>query len=362
MSDVPVGTYLSGGFDSTSVTVLASKHNSNMHTFTAAFREGGEFDERKYSREVAQQIDANLHEIVISPEMFEKSLPKVIHHLDEPTKLGRSFAQYYVAKKAKEKVTVALTGHGGDELFAGYPIFLAKKYSMELKKKPWKLCSVLLEISKHSSKKNILYYLFGPLFRKDLKYNLISLFSEKDIEKLVNEDTKEEIIEQDSKKWLKKLKARNKKDTPLQYVMRLYLKTFLPTLFLVEDRMSMSQSIESRVPICDNKLIDFALSQSFEEKLTDNELKWTIKEGMKDVLPKSLYSASKKGFPVPLRKWFNKELKGFVKKKLLSKDSKVKEIFNQKEIKRLIEHNNNFITEQKIWMLLNIEIWMEEHF
>lgn len=362
MSDVAVGTYLSGGFDSTSVTMLATKHNKNMHTFTAAFEEGKEYDERTYSREVAKKIDADLHEIIITPKMFKEVLPKVIHHLDEPTKLGRSFAQYYVAKKAREHVTVALTGHGGDELFAGYPIFLAKKYALELKKKPWKILSVLYQISKHSSKKNIIYYLFGPLIKKDLKYDLISLFSEQEINKLSNDDYKEELEATNNKKWLNKLRRKHAKDDSLQSVMRLYLKTFLPTLFLVEDRMSMAHSIESRVPICDNELIDFALKQSFEEKLFDNELKWTIKEGMRDILPKSLYSASKKGFPVPLRKWFNEGLKEYLYDKLLSEKSKIKSLFNQKEIKKLIDRNANFIDEQKIWMLLNIEIWMEEHF
>lgn len=359
MSDVPVGTYLSGGFDSTSVTVLAAQHNKNMHTFTAAFKEGGVYDERKLSRLVAKRAKAKLHEVVIDANMLIEALPVVVHHLDEPTKLGRSFAQYYVAGLAKKHVTVTLTGHGGDELFAGYPVFLAEKFRQDVKKNPLLFPVVCVKMLRHSSWKNLVYYYFGPWIKKELKYRLISVFDRKELKRLLKKQDKKNI---NGKTWLKNLKREYPQDNSLQYIMRVYLKTFLPSLFLVEDRMSMAHSIESRVPVCDNELVEFALKQRFDEKLQGNELKWTIKQGMKDVLPEELYTASKKGFPVPLGKWFRNELKGYVSEKLLGKESKIKQLFNQNYIKKIIEDNNNFISEQKVWMLLNIELWMEEHF
>jgi len=124
MSDVPVGSYLSGGFDSTSVAYFASKCvNYHLHTFTGAFNEGDWYDERKYAREVAHDIKAIQHEIVITPKDFIEWIEKVIYHLDEPTTGTGALPHFLVSQCASKHVKVVLTGHGGDELFAGYPVY-----------------------------------------------------------------------------------------------------------------------------------------------------------------------------------------------------------------------------------------------
>lgn len=359
MSDVPIGTYLSGGFDSSSVTIKAAKYHKNIHTFTGAFEEGAEYDERKYSKIVAQKANANLHEKIITSKDFIENINKIIYHLDEPTKVGRSFSTYHVAKLAKKNVTVTLTGHGGDELFAGYPTYIVAHYKDRIKKNPFSIVGLIKELITNPLRLNIAFYFFGGLFNPATKMGLLTIFSDKELQVILQKPIAKQIEQVDPiincKELLPKMQMTEAEKT--QY---LYLRTYLPSLFMVEDRISMAHSIESRVPICDNELIDYSISLRINDKLKGNELKHIIKQSMKKELPIELYQNSKKGFPTPLKIWFEKELKSFLENKLFSE--KMKELFDEDQVRKLLEKRKNTLVEQKIWTLLNIAIWLEEYF
>lgn len=145
----------------------------------------------------------------------------------------------------------------------------------------------------------------------------------------------------------------------------MYLKTYLPSLFIIEDKLGMAHSIEARIPFCDNELVEFALSVPIEHKLYNNELKHIVKEGMKSRLPAELYKRPKLGFPTPLSLWFRKELKKFIYDILLDEKTISRGIFNGNYVKKLLDRHCSSKTDtivdlvnaNRIWSLVNIELW-----
>ncbi|HLD04527.1 MAG TPA: asparagine synthase (glutamine-hydrolyzing) [Candidatus Nanoarchaeia archaeon] len=355
ISDVPLGCYLSGGFDSATVTTTASELvKDHVETFTGAFDISGKYDERTGSRAVAKKTHASMHEVVIQKEDFEKNMEKIVYHLDEPRVGIPTFSQYHVSKLVSEHVKVVLTGHGGDELFAGYAVFKALHHREQLKKSKKHLVKLFKDLLVGKNRLNMLYYLLMPYLNSEVQYGLIIVFSEKEKKNLLTHE------------FLKKTKfssdqaiaavLKGKKFTDSERLQYLYLKTYLPSLFVVEDKVGMAHSIEARVPLCDNEMVEFALSIPLEQKLHHGQLKSIIKEAMRGKLPDVLYHQEKKGFPTPLGPWLEKDLKQYFKKVLLSKKCLQRKIFNEDYIRKLVE-KSDFLSCNKLWCLLNVELW-----
>jgi len=353
ISDVPVGTYLSGGFDSGTVTTLASKiYPQKLNTFTCTFDIKGNYDETPCARAVAEQIGANNYEIEINKDDFIKNIEKMVYHLDEPRVGIPIISQYPLSELASEYVKVTLTGHGGDELFAGYPVFQAKLY----KQNPIKS---IIKILKNKKRLNILYYLLAPLIYPEIKYGLIIVFPEKEKNKALTktflEGSKGYSPEIQIKKSLKDYQNLNE----IERLQMLYLKTYLPSLFIAQDKMEMAHSTEARVPLCDNELVEFALSIPPKQKLIRDELKGIIKYSMKGIIPDILYKQEKRGFPTPLGPWLDKGLEQYFKKILLSEKAINRKIYKKSYIKKLLK-KRDFWNINKLWCLLNIELWFRE--
>jgi len=363
ISDVPLGSYLSGGFDSSSVAEMASELiEGRLSTFTGNFREGGQYDETPCSNALSEQINAKTYTTTITPSDFIEGIHKVVYHMDEPKAGMPGISQYYVSKLVAEHVKVVLTGHAGDELFSGYPVYKAMYFKDLVKRNPLNWLR-LFTFFKLSEMPRSFYFLFYPLFVPEIKYGMFMLFSRRQRKRLFTSEFQEKIkgyepTDKLKKFWRKGLSA-------FDSVQNLYLKMYLPSLLLVEDKMGMAHSIEARTPICDNEMVDLAVSLPMEKKMHKGELKFIIKEGMKDKLPEIFYRQTKKGFPTPLSLWFKGELKEFAYDLLLDERTTQRGIFNKDYVKKLLDKHCRSKTDTtfdllnaaRLWSLINIEIW-----
>jgi asparagine synthase (glutamine-hydrolysing) len=358
ISDVPVGSYLSGGFDSGSVTTLASKLTEKpINTFTCKFDIKGEFDETPCARAIAQQINANNYEVEVTKEDFLENIQKVIYHMDEPRVGIPIISQYHLSKLVSKYVKVVLTGHSGDELFAGYPVFQAKKYKRDLNRIT-KIPEVFGKVIKDKKRLNLIYYLVLPLMYPEIRHGLIIIYPEKDKLNNFTKEFLEKTKDYSSEETIRKIIGKNRL-TETEKLQYLYLKTYLPGLFIAEDKMGMAHSIEARIPLCDKEMIDFALSVPIFQKLKDNELKSIIKNGMKGTIPDILYKQEKRGFPTPLGPWLKQGLIDYFKEVLLSKKALDRKIYTKEHIEKLLT-KTDFWSINKLWCLLNIELWFRE--
>ncbi|MCE5252275.1 asparagine synthase (glutamine-hydrolyzing) [bacterium] len=365
IADVPVGAYLSGGFDSSAVATLASRYlDRPLHTFTGAFNDSSYYDERVGSRAVAKSISAVPHEVEIKAEDYLANIGKVIYHLDEPTLGTGAFPQYMVSKLVSQSVKVVLTGHGGDELFAGYQVNKVALIKETFKKNPLKLLRVLSGIRKDEWTR-VLYFLFFPLLYSEIGHGLFimtprrkrtSFFSpdflarNKDFEPF---DVLASYV--DGKGYL-----------PGEELLVLYLKTYLPTLFIQEDKVGMAHSIEARTPLCDNEMVELALRIPLHIKLRNNTLKALTKQSMKTELPEVLFKLPKRGFPTPFTRWYRKEpLHTFMKDLLFDKKTIQRTIVRTDFVKNLFMKNQqsgmdtlyDYARANQLYSISIVELW-----
>jgi asparagine synthase (glutamine-hydrolysing) len=368
IADVPVGSYLSGGFDSGSVTAVAAglmrekNPKARINTFTAKFKEMGFYDETKCSRVLAKKYDCKIHEVMMTPQDFLDGINKLVYHLDEPKVGLPSIAAYFVAKEASKHVTVVLTGHAGDELFAGYPVYKSFLFKSMMKKNPFNIFRAPA-FFKLSEMPRAGYYLLFPAFQRETQHGIFIMFNERQRKRLFHPDFYEKIRKHVPSKTAEALYKKGNDD--IQNLQRLYLKAYLPSMLIVEDKVSMAHSIEGRIPFCDNETVKFSLNTPLDIKLHDKTLKYIVKEGMRGKLPPEYYNQAKKGFPTPLSLWFRKDLKDYCYKLLLSKRAVERKVFNPDYVKKLLDRHCSSKTDMlldlvnaaRIWSLINMEIW-----
>ena len=370
-SDVPVGSYLSGGLDSSFVTILsASKYGSQFKSFTGAFDEGPEFNELEYAREAARVANSILYEIVPTEKQFIDNLPRLIWHLDEPVAGPGVFPQYIVSKLASEHVKVVLGGQGGDEIFGGYARYLVAYFEQAIKGAIFEnneerehivsLQSILPNLPVLRSYTSMIKGfwetdVFEPMdkryFRLINRMGSSEAFLCKDFMSGYNEN---EIFEIFAKEF-------NHPDT-LSYFNKMThfdMLASLPGLLQVEDRVSMAVSIESRVPLLDRRIVDLISRMPAGMKFKGGEMKYLLKKTIKDVIPRKIMNRKEKmGFPVPLHIWAKNEAKGFILDTLLSKNAKERNIVNSKYVEDLISSERPF--GRGLWGILCLELWFQQ--
>jgi len=369
-SDVPVGTHLSGGMDSSIVTMLASKYYSDsLKTFTGAFREGEHYDETAYAREVAKSCGAETYEIYPTEKEFIDILPKLIYYMDEPAAGPGIFPQYMVSKLASENVKVVLGGQGGDEIFGGYTRFVIAYLEQAIKGSIYEnneegehlvsLKSILpnLPALKRYSPMLKRFWrsgLFGPM---DLRYfNLINR-SEGNLRCLAKE-FRENF---NSERIISRYKEGFNNPKTLSYYNKMVnydMVNSLPALLQVEDRVSMAVSLESRVPILDHRLVDIVTRMPPAMKFKGAEMKYILKKSTQGILPSVILNRKDKmGFPVPLQSWSQNLAGIFFKDVLLSSSCRNRGLFDLDQIEKLIANEDAF--SRQLWGLLNIELWFQ---
>ncbi len=295
VADVPVGTFLSGGVDSSIVTYEASRIKEDIEAFSIGFSDK-DFDESQYAKILTDKYDLNVETNILGKSDIQNIKGSLKQWYDEPFADTSAYPTFMVSKFARNKVTVVLTGDGGDELFGGYTRyynFLAQKQNY--KNKHLKLYGLMQRLGKQIGiADEKIYEMFGTEF--DFYADMMGIRYNNAIEEL----TKDWKIEKDyDPKW--HLKKYYIKDLPpFTRVRYLDFKTYLPGDILTKvDRASMQVSLESRVPFLSKKIIEFAFSLTQEECCPENELKGCLKEAYRNIIPDEILYRQKKGFAVP---------------------------------------------------------------
>lgn len=367
-SDVPLGTYLSGGLDSSLVTIMASKFLDNsIKSFSGAFKEGPEFNELKYARIAAKAANAELFEVFPTEQEFIDLLPKLIYHLDEPVAGPGLFPQYIVSELASKHVKVILGGQGGDEIFGGYARYMIAYFEQAIKGAIFEtneeeehivsLKSILPNLPKLKQYVPMMKSFwsegaFEPMDRR--YYNLLNRMDSSSqylSQEFLRERNDDAIFSKFSKYF-------NNSDTKSYFNKMTHFDMFgsLPGLLQVEDRVSMAVSIESRVPLLDRRIVDLISRMPAGMKFRGGEMKYLLKKAVKEVIPEKIMNRKDKmGFPVPLHIWSKNKAKDFIMDVLLSKKAKDRNIINTEIIEKLIKSEQPF--SRGLWGFLSLELW-----
>ena len=365
ISDVPLGSYLSGGIDSGSVAALAARQiNAPLQTFTGAFTDGRYYDEREGAFAVAQSVNAQTHEIEITPEHYLENIVDVLWHLDEPTLGTGALPQYMVSQMVSDHVKVVLTGHGGDELYAGYQVNKSIFIRDNLARAPFSALGMLSSVRRDELTR-VLYFLLFPLLVPEVRYGIFIMTSSKEWRRLAGPGLVETCEEYGPFESVRDLVDGHGYSAE-QSLFVFYLRTYLRTLFTQEDKVGMAHSIEARMPICENGLLDFAMSLPLSTKLDGGRLKSIPKAAVSDVLPSAIYRLPKRGFPTPFARWYRcNPLRDFLAELLLSDRSRSRGLYSEKFISQLFKSCTetdsdtlwDYARANKLYALSMVELW-----
>jgi asparagine synthase (glutamine-hydrolysing) len=370
-SDVPVGAYLSGGLDSTIVTALAASRSSGaLQTFTGSFREGPEFDETAYAREVSKLYGTKSHEVLCTPDQLVELLPLLIYHMDEPAAGPGLLPQYIVSRRAANHVKVVLGGQGGDEIFGGYARYLVAYLEQALKGAIFETA----EEGKHIvSLRSIVQHLpslraYGPMIQQFWRKGVFEPMDRRYFDLINRSGSVLGLFSRDFRATYRKeeIFARfqtvfNHPDTQSYYnkMTHFDLVANLPALLQVEDRVSMAVSLESRVPFLDYRLVDLMTRIVPGMKFKGGDLKHILKKATKDLVPAKVRNRKDKmGFPVPLHLWAKGPARDFFHDILLSPTARTRGLLNPRTVTQLMRKEPAF--GRRLWGLLNLELWLRE--
>jgi asparagine synthase (glutamine-hydrolysing) len=364
ISDVPVGSYLSGGMDSGSITAQASKHVRRLSTFTCGFDMSevtgveANYDERRDAEIMANYFKTEHYEQVLNAGDIRWSLPRVVYHLED-LRVGMSYPNYYISRLASKFVKVCLQGTGGDELFGGYP---------------WRYYRIFKSVSQSEFFDQ--YYDFWQ-----------RLVPDQQREMLFTSLVRKQVDFQEPRKIFERVFTFNDKlkyEKPEDHINNsLYFeaKTFLAGLLLVGDKLSMANGLEERFPFLDNELVNFAQKVPVGFKLgnlehmlriNENEFrdkrklyqefddgKNVLRKAMMSFMPDKIINRKKQGFSAPDESWYRGENAAYIKELLLNKKTASSDFINPDYVKKIVnEHINDHVNHRLlIWSFMNFEWW-----
>jgi asparagine synthase (glutamine-hydrolysing) len=368
MSDVPLGVFLSGGIDSSAIAaIMARQIDRPLQTFSVAFKDRA-FNELEYSREVARAIGADAHETVIDDHDFFDALPRLIWHEDEPIAHPSSVPLYFVSALAKQHVTVVLTGEGSDELLAGYGKYPRMVWN-------WRAGSVYERVVPAALRQSIATQMLPRLPGRLARYAMRSFLA---VGRNADEmffDNFASIRLRDQRHLLTAAVWGGRPDaygssraffdhppagsTLLDRLLYTDIKTYLVELLMKQDQMSMAASIESRVPFLDHRLVEFAARLPDEWKLSGLTTKRVLRLAMKGLLPDSILTRPKMGFPVPFGAWARDEWNTVIRDVLLDRRARDRGLVNPAAVEQLLADHAAGRTQggDRLWSLLNLELW-----
>ena len=368
ISDVDVGAYLSGGMDSGTVTALAARQLPYIKSFTCGFdlhsASGIElsYDEREMAEHMSYVFKTEHYEMVLKAGDMERVMPKLAWHLEEP-RVGQSYPNYYAAQLASKFVKVVLSGTGGDEIFAGYPW---RYYRAVVNNDFEHYVDKYYDFWQRLVPNNTLQSLLSPV------WNSVNHINTRDIFKNVFAHHASDLT---------------RPEDYINHSLYLEAKTFMHGLLVVEDKLSMAHSLETRVPFLDNDLVDFAMgiparlklgnltnvmrlnenepgskTSKYFEKTQDGKL--ILRKVMAKYLPDVVTKRQKQGFSAPDASWFKGDSIDYVKNKLYSENAKIYEFLDRKTVKFLVDEHLDGKQNRRllIWSLLNLEKWCESFY
>tara|TARA_B110000438_G_scaffold300222_1_gene352104 strand:- start:4259 stop:6133 length:1875 start_codon:yes stop_codon:yes gene_type:complete len=365
VSDVELGSYLSGGMDSGSITAIAAKSFPYLKTFTCGFdlssASGIElaFDERTKAEAMSARFKTEHYEMVLKAGDMERCLPKLAHHLEEP-RVGQSYPNFYVAQLASKFVKVVLSGAGGDELFGGYP---------------WRYYRGAT--AKNFEQYVDEYYLYWQRLIPNSAISNVFAPIWGDVKDVWTRDIFESVFSNHSN-------SLEKPEDFINHSLYFEAKTFLHGLFVVEDKLSMAHSLETRVPFMDNDLVDFAMQCPVELKLNNlgevnrlnenevgrkanqyfqktNDGKQILRDMMSRYIPTDITEAKKQGFSSPDASWFKGESIEFVRSKLLDENAPIFNYLDAGETRALVNEHLSGQQNRRllIWSLISVNEFLK---
>ncbi len=382
ISDVPLGVILSGGLDSSLIAAILAKieqkEGKQINTFTVKFPEKG-FDESEFAKIVADKYKTKYFEVQVDTSNFLEIMKEYTKYKDEPIGVPNEIALYLLAKKIKKNVTVVLSGEGADELFEGYGRIFTSARDYKIIEK---LKNMPNGLGIYKTKFSSLYKKYGKFFESELEHFLFMY-------KWWTDKEKNLILLPEAKQDLSGIFQKYFSRIDVDYekkISYIFLKLHLPGLLNRLDNPSMANAVEARTPFLDYPLAKmvFSLPCEYKTKWRINEKaknslnkncdelsekenipKYILKKVAEKYLPKKIITRDKQGFPLPLNKWFKGEFNKISKDMLLSKDAKIKCVVNQNGLDEWINSNlgkDERKFGQKLWMLLSLELWLQEWF
>ncbi len=368
-SDVPFGAFLSGGVDSTIITGLMQQQSGNkVKTFSIGFSVK-QFDERSYAREAAQKLGTDHHEFVVDPSAVEM-LPRLTWHYDEPFADSSAIPTMYLSQLTRQHVTVALTGDGGDELFAGYDRYRAVELARKIDRLPWLLRVPLTSsiwqrfpapVRQKSKLRQIKRFLAMLGQTPERRYtNWVSIFDDTRRPSLFSDDFQATLKGYDGASFLMDAYRNCSENDFVQKTTCVDVESYLPCDILTKvDIASMAFSLEARSPFMDHHVVELAARIPMELKLQAGRGKRILIDTFRDLLPESIQTRPKMGFGVPLDHWFRNELREMLTDVLLDSQTLGRGYFNPATVRKLVnEHTSSqWDHSARLWLLLVFELW-----
>jgi asparagine synthase (glutamine-hydrolysing) len=363
MADVPVGSLLSGGVDSSIVSgIMSQLTHHKVKTFAVGF-DHPEYSELPYARMVAEHFRTDHHELVVKSSDLTQYWPLLTWHRDEPVSEPSDIGVYLISKLAREHVKVVLSGEGGDELFAGYP-----KYVVDWLAKYYHIIPAALRQSVIQSAIDSLPYSMRKLKTAARNIsapapqrwmNWFGIFNGRLKEQILSDSTRA-AIDMDASRQFRYWLERNPQRDDLSSMLYLDTKIWLPDNLLMKgDKMTMAASLEARIPLLDYKLIEYAASIPSHLKIRGFKAKYLLKRAFADFLPEPILTRKKMGFNVPTGIWFREGQRGIITQLLLSERIRERGYFNQDYIAYMVrehlEGRTNF--QAQIFTLASLELW-----
>lgn len=355
-ADVTVGSFLSGGIDSTAIATLAKRHNPDLLTFTTGFEREG-YSEVDVAAESAEAIGVEHIVKIVSPEEYAESIPKIMWYLDNPVADPSLVPLYFVAQEARKHVKVVLSGEGADELFGGYtiykePLSLApfEKIPSPLRRGLGKLSQVLPEGMKGKSLLNR-----GSMTMEERYYGNARSFNFEQMQRVIPWAKRE----WDHREVTAPIYAQSEGFDPVARMQHLDLFTWMRGDILVKaDKINMANSLELRVPFLDKKVFKVAESIPYDLKISHGTTKYALRKAMEQIVPSHVLHRKKLGFPVPMRHWLaGDELYGWAQDTI--NEAQTEDIFNKKEVLEMLKEHRDGVSDhsRRLWTVLSFMIW-----
>ncbi|CEH35110.1 asparagine synthase (glutamine-hydrolyzing) [Romboutsia lituseburensis] len=353
---VEVGTFLSGGIDSTIVATIASQVNPNIKSFSVGFGVDG-YDEIEVAKKTARVLGIENIDINVTQQDYIKSLPEVFYHLDDPVADPSQVGIYFLSKEAKKHATVVLSGEGADELFGGYNIY--KEYNsvkpiLNMPRGIKKALNGVSSVMPNIKGKSYLYRATTPL--EDRYIGNAKIFENDEVRKIVKNYSENNEYQKILSSIYEEARINNYDYvTTMQHVD---VNTWLEGDILQKaDKMSMAQSIELRVPFLDKEVLELAKHLKIDQKISNSNTKVLLREAFKDIIPLHMVEKKKLGFPTPIRVWLKEDLGDVVRQTI--HDADVDEVLNKDYAINLLDnhikdHQDN---SRKIWSIYAFCLW-----
>ncbi|MGE0561502.1 MAG: asparagine synthase (glutamine-hydrolyzing) [Flavobacteriales bacterium] len=372
ISDVPIGTFLSGGVDSSVISLLAKRHKSDLETFSIGFKDEPFFDETKYATAVAKKIGSNHHCFSLTNNDLYEHLNNILDYIDEPFADSSAIAVYLLSKYTKQYVTVALSGDGADEIFSGY-----NKHAAEFKVRNsgvkealikggypiWKMLPKSRNNAITNANRQLYKFSQGAKLSNKERYWLwASIQPEKVVEELLSGNFNQQDYRLRKELLLKPINDKGGFTDVLLTDTKMVL---VNDMLRKVDAMSMANSLEVRTPFLDYRVVNFAFSLPVEFKINGQMKKRILQDAFRNDLPEEVYNRPKHGFEVPLLSWFKNELKLTIEDDLLG-DNFIQEqgVFNLlaiKQLKKQLFSQNPNDSGATIWAIIVFNTWWKKY-